>query len=352
MTFTGLRMSHNVQVCAEHLAAGGLLGLPTETVYGLAADAQNDVAVRAVFSLKGRPADHPLIVHVAADEPGATPAWAHFAQHAPEWARTLMQAFWPGPLTLVLPRRPEVASVMAAGLPTVAVRCPSHPLAQQVLVAARALGVFGVAAPSANRFGRISPTLASHVVDEFAGHADSQTLCVLDGGACDVGIESTIVDASRQHPVLLRPGMLDRATIEAVPERRCRLQTPRRRGSRARWLRTTRRVRRCGYGPRRIWLRLCRKPGPGWRCTLGHRCVSWRQRCRVLTCPSSRRPAPMSCLPSYAPWTPWPCRPCGCSNPPSTPVGTACATGCAAPPTWPKSASCGLVGPRLQWIFL
>ena len=213
---TGLRVSHDVRACAQHLAAGGLLGLPTETVYGLAADAQNAAAVRAVFALKGRPPEHPLIVHVAADEPGATPAWSHFASHAPDWAHTLMQSFWPGPLTLVLPRRPEVACVMAAGLPTVAVRCPSHPLAQQVLVAARALGVCGVAAPSANRFGRISPTLASHVVDEFVDHAESQTLCVLDGGACDVGIESTIVDASRQHPVLLRPGMLDRAAIEAV----------------------------------------------------------------------------------------------------------------------------------------
>jgi len=209
-------VTRDVLACAEHVAAGGLLGLPTETVYGLAADAQNDAAVQAVFALKGRPADHPLIVHVAPDVAGAEPGWSFFALQAPDWAQALMQAFWPGPLTLVLPRRPGVAGVMAAHLPTVAVRCPAHPLAQQVLVAARARGVMGLAAPSANRFGRISPTLPSHVVDEFAAHTTGAVLRVLDGGPSQVGIESTIVDASRDHPVLLRPGMIERTSLEAV----------------------------------------------------------------------------------------------------------------------------------------
>ncbi|MFZ9098114.1 MAG: L-threonylcarbamoyladenylate synthase, partial [Burkholderiaceae bacterium] len=216
MSNGAVSVTRDVLACAEHVAAGGLLGLPTETVYGLAADAQNDAAVQAVFALKGRPADHPLIVHVAPDVAGAEPGWSFFALQAPDWAQALMQAFWPGPLTLVLPRRPGVAGVMAAHLPTVAVRCPAHPLAQQVLVAARARGVMGLAAPSANRFGRISPTLPSHVVDEFAAHTTGAVLRVLDGGPSQVGIESTIVDASRDHPVLLRPGMIERTSLEAV----------------------------------------------------------------------------------------------------------------------------------------
>jgi L-threonylcarbamoyladenylate synthase len=126
-----------------------------------------------------------------------------------------MQAFWPGPLTLILPRRPEVAAVAAGGQDSVGVRCPSHPVAQALLVAARARGVAGVAAPSANRFGRVSPTTAAHVAQEFADLSDEQLL-ILDGGACPVGIESTIVDGSRGHPVLLRPGMLTPAQIEAA----------------------------------------------------------------------------------------------------------------------------------------
>ena len=182
---------------AHVLSQGGLIGLPTETVYGLAADALNPQAVDAVFHAKGRPANHPLIVHVA----GAAQV-ALFAQKVPAFAQRLMAAFWPGPLTLILPKQVGVADAAAGGHATVALRCPSHPVALAVLQVAQRLGVQGVAAPSANLFGSVSPTTAAHVREAFP------SLLVLDGGACDVGIESTIVDCSRGAPVLLRPGML------------------------------------------------------------------------------------------------------------------------------------------------
>ena len=195
----------DIALAAHTLAAGELLGLPTETVYGLAADALSPAAVAAVFHAKGRPSDHPLIVHVA------SPAQVRlFASEVPAFAQALMDAYWPGPLTLILPRRPGVADAAAGGHATIALRCPSHPLAQQVLQQALAMGVQGVAAPSANLFGRVSPTTAAHVRQAFPG------LQVLDGGACDVGIESTIVDCSRHAPVLLRPGMLTPAQLSAV----------------------------------------------------------------------------------------------------------------------------------------
>lgn len=205
-----------IEQAAQRLAAGGLVGMPTETVYGLAADAGNASAVRGIFEAKGRPSDHPLIVHIPPAEGGDWRAdVAPVARDVPDFAVALMQAFWPGPLTLILPRRPEVAAVAAGGQDSVGVRCPSHPVAQALLKAARAHGVLGVAAPSANRFGRVSPTTAAHVAEEFAALGDEQLL-ILDGGACPVGIESTIVDCSRGHPVLLRPGMLTPAQIEAA----------------------------------------------------------------------------------------------------------------------------------------
>ncbi len=185
------------------LQRGELLGLPTETVYGLAADACNDAAVAKIFAAKGRPSDHPLIVHVANAQ-----GVAHFAREVPDFAAKLIAAFWPGPLTLILPRRPGVAAAAAGGQDSVGLRCPSHPVAQAVLQQAQALGVLGVAAPSANAFGRVSPTTAAHVASEFGAN-----LQVLDGGACAVGIESTIVDCTRAAPVLLRPGVL---TIEQL----------------------------------------------------------------------------------------------------------------------------------------
>jgi L-threonylcarbamoyladenylate synthase len=195
-----------VQAAAQRLADGELLGLPTETVYGLAARADRDEAVAKIFAAKGRPSDHPLIVHVL-DAAGAEP----FADHLPAMARRLMEAFWPGPLTVIVPRRPGVADGAAGGHATIALRSPAHPVARAVLAAARVLGVGGVAAPSANRFGRVSPTLARHVVEEFG-----PGLMVLDGGACEVGIESSIVDCSRERPALLRPGLISRARIEGA----------------------------------------------------------------------------------------------------------------------------------------
>ena len=205
-----------IEQAAQRLAAGGLVGMPTETVYGLAADAGNASAVSRIFTAKGRPSDHPLIVHIPPAEAGDWRASvAQLAHSVPDFAVALMAAFWPGPLTLILPRRPEVAAVAAGGQDSVGVRCPAHPVAQSLLKAARAHGVLGVAAPSANRFGRVSPTTAAHVAEEFAELGDEQLL-ILDGGACPVGIESTIVDCSRGHPVLLRPGMLTPAQIEAA----------------------------------------------------------------------------------------------------------------------------------------
>lgn len=193
-----------VAQAAALLATGELVGIPTETVYGLGARADDDSAVAKIFAAKGRPAKHPLIVHVA-----DLAAAERFCTAMPPIARRLAQAFWPGPLTLVLERAPGVATAAAGGLATVGLRCPDHPVALALLQAAAELGVAGVAAPSANRFGRVSPTLAAHVRDEFG-----PGLCVLDGGACAVGIESTIVDCSRGAAVLLRPGQLGRAALE------------------------------------------------------------------------------------------------------------------------------------------
>jgi L-threonylcarbamoyladenylate synthase len=191
---------------AEALAAGELVAFPTETVYGLGARADDDGAVAGIFALKGRPADHPLIVHVAdADAAGV------FAAEIGTVARRLIDAFWPGPLTIIVPRKLQVASAAAAGQPSIGLRCPSHPVAQALLVAARQRGVLGVAAPSANRFGRISPTTAQHVVDEFG-----ESLLVLTGGDCEIGIESSIVDCSGPQPALLRPGQIPRERIEAA----------------------------------------------------------------------------------------------------------------------------------------
>ena len=191
---------------AERLAAGELVAFPTETVYGLGARADDDAAVARIFAAKGRPADHPLIVHVA-DAAAAT----EFAASISPDARRLMQAFWPGPLTLILPRRAGRGAAAAGGQDSIGLRVPSHPVARALLSAAARLGVPGLAAPSANRFGRVSPTTAAHVLQEFGAG-----LCVIDGGACAVGIESAIVDCSGAEPTLLRPGQLSSTEIEAV----------------------------------------------------------------------------------------------------------------------------------------
>lgn len=196
----------HIHHAAHELAGGGMVAIPTETVYGLAADACNDAAVGKIFAAKGRPANHPLIVHVANAK-----AVDHFAHALPALALDLMQAFWPGPLTLIVSRRQGVAQGATAGQDSVGVRCPSHPVAQALLRQCQALGVWGLAAPSANHFGRISPTTSAHVRADFG-----DTLTVLEGGPCEVGIESTIVDCSRGYPVLLRPGMVSVAALEQV----------------------------------------------------------------------------------------------------------------------------------------
>jgi L-threonylcarbamoyladenylate synthase len=195
-----------VSQAAEALARGDLVAFPTETVYGLGARADDDAAVAGIYAAKGRPADHPLIVHVL----GADQA-AWFAKDLSADAQQLMATCWPGPLTLIVPRRDGVASASAGGHASVGLRCPSHPVARDLLAAALALSVPGVAAPSANRFGRVSPTRADHVRDELG-----PGLRVLDGGACELGIESTIVDLTRQRPVLLRPGVLTPAELTAA----------------------------------------------------------------------------------------------------------------------------------------
>jgi L-threonylcarbamoyladenylate synthase len=196
----------DIAAAAQRLAAGELVAFPTETVYGLGARADDDAAVQRIFAAKGRPAEHPLIVHLA-----SSAAATHFAQDLSPAAQRLMAAFWPGPLTVIVPRRASVARAAAGGQDSIGLRLPAHPVAQALLQAAAERGVPGVAAPSANRFGRISPTTAAHVAAEFGA-----ALWVLDGGACAVGIESAIVDCTREQPALLRPGQLARAAIEQV----------------------------------------------------------------------------------------------------------------------------------------
>lgn len=202
---------------AARLLAGELVAFPTETVYGLGADAENAEAVARIYAAKGRPSNHPVIVHVA---PGAD--LGYWASTVPAQAHALIEAFWPGPLTLILPRRIERGEVVSGGQDSIGIRCPSHPVAQALLRAFAALtlsGQGGVAAPSANKFGHVSPTHAQHVSSEFPDEV-AQGMIVLDGGASDVGIESTILDLSRLSqgigPVLLRPGHITPDQIAAV----------------------------------------------------------------------------------------------------------------------------------------
>ena len=208
-----------VETGARRLARGRLVAFPTETVYGLGADANDPQAVAAIFAAKERPSDHPLIVHLA---PGADPL--QWATTMPSLAARLIDRFWPGPLTLVLPRRDGLGEAAAGGQDSIGLRCPSHPVAQALLARHASLhaGPAGIAAPSANRFGHVSPTRASHVLDEFDGASTTDpdaTIFVVDGGDCPVGIESTIVDCSRLSslgPVLLRPGSVTVAMLAEV----------------------------------------------------------------------------------------------------------------------------------------
>jgi L-threonylcarbamoyladenylate synthase len=196
---------------ARALESGALVAFPTETVYGLGADAENPAAVAAIYAAKGRPQDHPVIVHLAPNAP-----LDYWATEIPREAHALADAFWPGPLTMILKRAPNIPDAVSGGQDTVGLRCPSHPVAIALLRAFKG-GKGGVAAPSANKFGAVSPTLAQHVRDEFG--QDGTVAMVLDGGASQVGIESTIVDLSRlatHGPVLLRPGHISAEAIAAV----------------------------------------------------------------------------------------------------------------------------------------
>ena len=189
-----------IRKAAEILRAGGLVAFPTETVYGLGADASNAAAVKKIFAAKGRPADHPVIVHIA-----DMSELKHWAAEVPRAAWLLAEKFWPGPLTMVLKRSPHVNDLISGGQNSIGLRVPGHPVAQQLL---KAFGG-GIAAPSANKFGRLSPTTAEHVREELGSAVEM----VLDGGTCDVGIESTIVDLTREPPAILRPGRVSAQQI-------------------------------------------------------------------------------------------------------------------------------------------
>ncbi|NRR29233.1 threonylcarbamoyl-AMP synthase [Oxalobacteraceae bacterium] len=202
-----------IAAAAAILAQGGLVAFPTETVYGLGADAEDPAAVARIYQAKGRPNDHPVIVHVA---PGAK--LDYWVSDIPAEARQLVAAFWPGPLTLILKRASHIPDAVSGGQDTVGIRCPSHPVAVALLSAFKG-GQGGVAAPSANKFGNVSPTTAQHVRDEFGDAVGGLIGAVLDGGASAVGIESTILDLSRlatHGPVLLRPGHISAEQIAAV----------------------------------------------------------------------------------------------------------------------------------------
>ncbi|MBP8810433.1 MAG: threonylcarbamoyl-AMP synthase [Kofleriaceae bacterium] len=197
-----MRLGADVAHAARVLADGGLVAFPTETVYGLGADATSAAAVERIYQAKGRPRTHPVIVHLASyDQLGE---WVSELSDA---ARALAARFWPGPLTLIARRGPKVLDQVTGGAPTVGLRVPSHPMAQALLTQ---FGK-GVAAPSANRFGSVSATTATHVVQDLGDLVDY----ILDGGACAIGVESTIVDVSGPHPALLRPGGVPREAIEA-----------------------------------------------------------------------------------------------------------------------------------------
>ena len=215
-------MTQDYKRAVELLRAGELVAFPTETVYGLGADAANPAAVAKIFAAKGRPADHPLIVHIAGHD-----AVDHWAEQVPDVAWELMETFWPGPLTLILKKQSWVPNAVTGGQNTVGLRVPGHPVALELLRAFAASGGknagehAGIAAPSANRFGRISPTTADHVREELG---DSVPL-ILNGGPCAVGIESTIIDCSRGEPVVLRPGHISPRHLEAVLGRRPAIET-------------------------------------------------------------------------------------------------------------------------------
>ena len=191
--------SEAIAAAAQALRDGALVAFPTETVYGLGADARNPAALRRLYATKGRPDEHPVIVHIAAAD-----ALSRWTRNAPAFAIVLANAFWPGPLTLILPRADGVSDLLTGGQDSIGLRVPAHPVAQALLARFVEIGGDGIAAPSANRFGRISATTAAHVADDFGSAVE----VILDGGPCEHGIESTIVDCTRDQPSVLRPGAI------------------------------------------------------------------------------------------------------------------------------------------------
>jgi len=209
--------TEEIAKAVEVLLQGGLVGFPTETVYGLGADAQNPVAVHRIYAAKGRPSNHPVIVHVTPEAD-----LSYWVQSLPPQAQALIDAFWPGPLTLILKRAHQICDAVSGGQDSIGIRCPSHPVAQALIrgfAAGKSSGQGGIAAPSANKFGQVSPTQAAHVRAEFP-ELVALGMPVLEGGSSEVGIESTIVDLSRIEqgvgPVLLRPGHITAAQLEEV----------------------------------------------------------------------------------------------------------------------------------------
>lgn len=195
-------LTTDIKTARTALAAGGVVAFPTETVYGLGALADNEVAVKQVFTFKGRPREHPLIIHI--EEQKLLEYWA---AEVPELAHQLAKQFWPGPLTLVLPRKQERGEIAAGGRANIALRMPAHPIAQELIT-----NTTGLVAPSANKFGRPSPTTAQHVLDEFS----NEDILIFDGGATEYGIESTVIELATSTPRLLRPGVIPQTQIESI----------------------------------------------------------------------------------------------------------------------------------------
>ena len=208
MSFLSICTTDTLKSAALSLKNGQLVAFPTETVYGLGADASSADAVARIYEAKGRPSDHPLIVHIASMD-----AIAHWATDIPEYAITLARDFWPGPMTLVLKRSDLAKDFITGGQDTVGLRVPAHPIALALIKEFNAIGGYGIAAPSANRFGAVSPTTAQAVEEELAEYLDEQDL-ILDGGPCLVGVESTIIDCTGPTPMLLRLGAITPLMIE------------------------------------------------------------------------------------------------------------------------------------------
>ena len=196
-----------IKLSVSNLRAGFLVGFPTETVYGLGVDATNKGAVAHLYQVKGRPSDHPLIVHIS-----SMANLNKWAREIPEYAIELARTFWPGPMTLILPRTNLAKDFITGNQDSVGIRVPSHPFAAALLTEFEELGGFGVAAPSANRFGKVSPTTADAVVEELFDYLTPADL-ILDGGPCEVGVESTIINCTQDLPEILRPGAITAAMI-------------------------------------------------------------------------------------------------------------------------------------------